>query len=121
MVECALLFDNIAQRIFRDRRRPVFSWLPQQVLRQPRQWVSWLLHDSCYDGAVFDRVLHDVFGDRYLFRGNSSLDMLTTSRSKIAVVATSIAPQTDTAVFGNFNTVQDVMDEYGKGKSRRGE
>jgi hypothetical protein len=83
--------------------------------------VSWLLHDSCYDGAVFDSVLQDVFGDQHLFRENNSPHMPASSRSKIAVVATSIASQTETAVFGNFNATQDVMDEYGKGMSGRGE
>ncbi|KAE8334246.1 hypothetical protein BDV24DRAFT_146189 [Aspergillus arachidicola] len=94
---CSQKFDLLARRIFRERRQPAISWLLRLILRRDSllgdipKWLSWFFHDSCYDARLFDDCLQEAFGgDR---------------RAKFGVVATSIARETKSFVFGNFNAV----------------
>ncbi|EAW20659.1 patatin-like phospholipase family protein [Aspergillus fischeri NRRL 181] len=108
--KCSDMFDRVARRIFHERResaisrffRTVFkAELPLAIL--PR-WVLWLLHDGCYDSGTFDLALKDVFGDDHRIFGAFDRQSTAISGTRFGVVATSIAKDTHSCVFGNFNS-----------------
>jgi hypothetical protein len=108
---CSDIFDRLARRIFHERRQSPASWLfrslfgRRSLFGEIHKWILWLLHDSCYDARIFDTTLREVFGDdRHIFDNvcPSSSSQLS-SKSKVAVVATSIAKEIKSFVFGNFN------------------
>jgi hypothetical protein len=108
---CSQTFDRLARRIFRERRQSSFSWLPRLVFGQNSslgvilQWLSWFFHDSCYDTRIFDFSLREAFQeDRRIFGVNSASPQ-PHSGTKFCVIATSIAKETRSFVFGNFNAV----------------
>lgn len=106
---CAKIFDQLAIRIFQQRR--------QSILGDMTRWIQWLLHDSCYDSRVFDTALKDAFGKNRRVFGVSSDDPSGSlhAGSKFGVVTTSISKDTDTFVIGNFNQSHESCDDYGKG------
>lgn len=58
------------------------------------QWISWLLHDSCYDPTVFGISLREAFG-----KAHCNFDIAGSwpelhSKSKLGVIATTIAKET---------------------------
>ncbi|PYH40993.1 patatin-like phospholipase family protein [Aspergillus saccharolyticus JOP 1030-1] len=80
------------------------------------KWISWIMSDSCYDAAIFDATLQEVFGrTRRAFQplGQGS-PLHSYSKSKFAAIATSIGKDTKSFVFGNFNPVEwlDKEDDY---------
>jgi hypothetical protein len=113
VADCAEMFDRLAHVVFSKKRRPALPWLPQQIFGQIRQWASWFMHDSCYDGSVFDTVLKDLFGSHSFFHGNPTV-LPGVSRTKIGVIATDIANKTRTVVIGNFNATRNATDDGGK-------
>ncbi|PYH75318.1 hypothetical protein BO82DRAFT_437453 [Aspergillus uvarum CBS 121591] len=111
---CSEVFDRLAQRIFRERRQPALNRALQLVLGRGSfleiipKWVSWIMRDSCYDAAIFDATLQEVFGrTRRAFQplGQGS-PLHSYSKSKFAAIATSIGKDTKSFVFGNFNPVE---------------
>ncbi|UDD63787.1 hypothetical protein AFCA_011046 [Aspergillus flavus] len=110
---CSKKFDLLARRIFRERRQPAISWLLRLILRRDSllgdipKWLSWFFHDSCYDARLFDDCLQEAFGgDRRIFEPvKDKLSARWRSGAKFGVVATSIARETKSFVFGNFNAV----------------
>ncbi|KAB8069859.1 patatin-like phospholipase [Aspergillus leporis] len=118
---CSQTFDLLARRIFRERRQPVISWLLRLVLGRDSllgnipKWLSWFLHDSCYDPRLFDVSLQEAFsGSRRVFdpAGECSRSHVH-SKSKFGVVAASIAKDTRSFVFGNFNAVDWFSKDHG--------
>ncbi|KAL3459620.1 patatin-like phospholipase [Aspergillus heterothallicus] len=108
---CSRTFDRLAKRIFRERRQSTLSRLPRLVFGQNSslgvilQWLSWFFHDSCYDTRIFDSSLQEAFQeDRRIF-GVNSASRQPHSGTKFCVIATSIAKETRSFVFGNFNAV----------------
>jgi hypothetical protein len=75
------------------------------------QWLSWLFHDGCYDARIFDASLREAFREDHRIFGAVGLHSRTHSRSKFGVVATSIAEETRSFVFGNFNAVDWFAEE----------
>lgn len=115
---CAKTFDQLAIRIFQQRRQSTFPWLTRQsILGDMTRWIQWLLHDSCYDSRVFDTALKDAFGKNRRVFGVSSDDPSGSlyAGSKFGVVTTSISKDTNTFVIGNFNQSHRSCDDYGKG------
>ncbi|KAB8227271.1 patatin-like phospholipase family protein [Aspergillus alliaceus] len=119
---CSQTFDLLARRIFRERRQPVISWLLRLVLGRDSllgdipKWLSWFLHDSCYDPRIFDVSLQEAFsGNRRVFDpvGEPSRSPVH-SRSKFGVIAASIAKDTRSFVFGNFNASDWFCKDHGK-------
>jgi hypothetical protein len=110
VADCAEMFDRLARVVFSKKRRPALPWLPHQIFGQIRQWASWFVHDSCYDGMLFDTVLKDLFGSHSLFHGDPTV-LPGVSRTKIGVVATDIANKTRTVVIGNFNATRNATDD----------
>ncbi|KAL3473200.1 acyl transferase/acyl hydrolase/lysophospholipase [Aspergillus californicus] len=115
---CSEVFDRLARRIFRERRRGTLSKMFRLILGRDSllggifQWVSWLLHDSCYDPRVFDASLREAFGEaRRIFDVVGTGSELH-SRSKFGVIATSIAKETRSFVFGNFNAADWSTGEH---------
>ncbi|KAH1893616.1 hypothetical protein KXV57_002773 [Aspergillus fumigatus] len=111
--KCSDVFDRLARRVFSQRRQPAISWVfhlilgRDSILGNTAKWLSWLLHDSCYDASVFDTCLREAFGEqRRIFDAVShgSSPQLN-SRSRFGVVAATIAKETKSFVFGNFNAV----------------
>jgi hypothetical protein len=87
----------------------VISWLLRLIIGRdsilgdiPR-WLSWLLHDSCYDTRVFDTCLREAFHNERRIFSAISQGPESHSQSKFGVVAASIAKETRSFVFGNFN------------------
>ncbi|CAG8887459.1 unnamed protein product [Penicillium egyptiacum] len=112
---CAKTFDQLASRIFQQRRQSTFPWPARQsILGNMTRWIQWLLHDSCYDSQIFDTALKDAFGkDRRIF-GVSPDDPVGSlyAGSKFGVVTTSISKDTSTFVIGNFNRSHRSCDDY---------
>ncbi|QQK44167.1 Patatin-like serine hydrolase, putative [Penicillium digitatum] len=115
---CSGIFEELARRIFRSRRRSPFALLnftyrSGSMLGNMGRWLHWLLHDSCYDARVFDDALKSVFGENRLMFGPSRDDPRGSlqSNSKIGVVTTSISRETGAFVIGNFNTVSEPEDQ----------
>jgi hypothetical protein len=112
---CAVIFSRLARCLFEKRRRPAFPWLPLSILGRPRQWYSWWRHDSCYDGSVFDEILHELYGNQSLLHSycrDSSGSIK--SGAKFGVVATSIGAKTETVLMGNFNAVKGASEDCGR-------
>ncbi|KAL4893422.1 acyl transferase/acyl hydrolase/lysophospholipase [Aspergillus ambiguus] len=108
---CSQVFDRLARRIFHERRRSILSSFSRllfgrdSILDGFLRWISWILHDSCYDAGVFDASLREAFGESHrIFDvvGPNPPSHLH-SKSKFAVIATTIAKETKSYVFGNFN------------------
>jgi hypothetical protein len=117
---CSQVFDRLARRVFRERRQPVISWLLRLIIGRdsilgdiPR-WLSWLLHDSCYDTNVFDTCLREAFHDERCIFSTISQGSESHSQSKFGVVAASIAKETRSFVFGNFNAADWYTKDHGK-------
>ncbi|KAA8642358.1 uncharacterized protein ATNIH1004_011302 [Aspergillus tanneri] len=115
---CSQVFDRLARRIFRNRRRMMLSRIFRFILGRDSvlggilQWVSWLLHDSCYDPRVFDASLREAFGESHRI-----FDVVDTgsgfhSRYKFGVIATTISKETKSFVFGNFNSADMSLGEH---------
>ncbi|KAL4817214.1 patatin-like phospholipase [Aspergillus spinulosporus] len=118
---CAGIFDQMARHIFEEKQSSSLSRAFQallgdrSVLGRVHRWLSWLLYDGCYSGHVFDSALKDVFGEADRMFEALYADSLPTTRSgaKFGVVATSIAKETRSFVFGNFNAAQITNDDCG--------
>jgi hypothetical protein len=120
--KCSDVFDRLARRVFSQRRQPAISWVfhlilgRDSILGNIAKWLSWLLHDSCYDASIFDTCLREAFGEqRRIFDAvsqDSSLQL--NSRAKFGVVAATIAKETKSFVFGNFNAVDWFSKERSK-------
>ncbi|KAE8396949.1 patatin-like phospholipase [Aspergillus pseudonomiae] len=110
---CSEKFDFLARRIFRERRQPVVSRLLHAILGQDSllgnipKWLSWFLHDSCYDPRLFDTTLQDAFSryKRIFDPACGTSHPTLQSKPKFGVVAASIAKDTRSFIFGNFNAV----------------
>ncbi|KAL4960580.1 patatin-like phospholipase family protein [Aspergillus stella-maris] len=106
---CSRTFDRLARRIFYERResmpsrffRSIFG--PQSLFGGAFQLASWFFHDSCYDSKVFEDSLREAFGDDIPIFGPVPDGSRSHSNSKFAVIATNIAKETKSFVFGNFN------------------
>jgi hypothetical protein len=112
VVDCASMYDRLARVVFREKRHPALPWVPRWIFRQTREWVSWFIHDGCYDGSVFDMVLQDALGTHSFFHGNPRVPSAL-ARTKIAVITTDIANRTKTVVIGNFNASHNAIDDPG--------
>lgn len=112
VADCARMYDRLARVVFREKRRPALPWIPRWIFGKTRQWISWFMHDGCYDGSVFDTVLRDILGDHSFFHGNPQVPSAM-ARTKIAVIATDIADKTKTVVIGNFNASHSATGEPG--------
>lgn len=117
---CSKIFDQVARRIFRERRNSILSRILQPVFGDGtifgnvHKWLLWLLHDGCYDGRNFDSALKEVFEEKiYLFDAIGS-STTQCSRTRVGVTATNIAKETRSFVFGNFNAVELSGDNSGQ-------
>lgn len=116
---CSHVFDHLARRIFRERRRLTFSCFLRLILGQDSlisgilQWMSWLLHDSCYDPTIFDASLREAFGKTHHIFDVAGTRPELHSRSKFGVIATNIAKETKSFVFGNFNAADPSSGDHG--------
>ncbi|GKZ27654.1 hypothetical protein AbraIFM66951_006112, partial [Aspergillus brasiliensis] len=117
---CSQAFDVLARRIFRERRQPAISHLLRLLLGKnsivgniPR-WLSWFLHDSCYDPRLFDASLQEAYGSsrRVSEPVNNGAQLRVHSQSKFGVIAANIAKDTRSFVFGNFNAVDWYENNY---------
>ncbi|KAJ6070721.1 hypothetical protein N7467_012040 [Penicillium canescens] len=122
---CSEIFEDLARRIFRERRHSPFLLLNRvygkgSILGEIGRWIQWLLHDSCYDARVFDAALRSAFGENRRMFGTSRDDPrgALRSNSKVGVVTTSISRETNAFVIGNFNAAHGWNDEDGKGLFR---
>jgi hypothetical protein len=122
---CSEIFEDLARRIFRERRHSPFLLLNRvygkgSILGEMGRWIQWLLHDSCYDARVFDAALRSAFGENRRIFGASRDDPrgALRSNSKVGVVTTSISRETNAFVIGNFNAAHGWNDEDGKGLFR---
>ncbi|KAL4927720.1 patatin-like phospholipase family protein [Aspergillus undulatus] len=110
-VTCSLTFERLARRIFYERREStpsrVFRFIfgPRSVFGGVFQLLSWFFHDSCYDSKVFEESLREAFRDDIPIFGPVPDSSRSHSNSKFAVIATNIAKETKSFVFGNFNVV----------------
>lgn len=120
--KCADVFDQMAHRIFHERRSSSLSRASQAIFGSTsffgnvHKWILWLLHDGCYDGRVFDMALKDTFGsnNRIFDTLKGENDSTMYSKSKMGVVATSIAKETWSFVFGNFNPAEMPRKDCGQ-------
>jgi hypothetical protein len=119
---CSEIFEDLARRIFRERRHSPFLLLNRvygkgSILGEMGRWIQWLLHDSCYDARVFDAALKSAFGDNRRIFGTSRDDPrgALQSNTKVGVVTTSISRETNAFVIGNFNAVDGWDNEHSKG------
>ena len=116
---CSQMFDRLARRIFCERRRFTFSRFLRLILGQNSllsgilQWISWLLHDSCYDPTVFDASLREAFGELHRIFDVASSRPELHSKSKFGVIAATIAKETKSFVFGNFNAADLSSGDHG--------
>ncbi|KAL4740381.1 patatin-like phospholipase [Aspergillus similis] len=108
---CSDMFDRLARRIFQERTQPTLAGLLQRFFGQGSfmgkfvQLLWWVYHDGCYDTRIFDASLREAFReDRRIF-GAVGSNTHSNSKSKFAVIATNIAKETTSFVFGNFNAV----------------
>ena len=76
--------------------------------------MSWLLHDSCYDPTVFDTSLWEVFEKTHCIFNVAGPRPELHSKSKFGVIATNIAKETKSFVFGNFNAADPSSRDHGK-------
>ncbi|KAL4860433.1 hypothetical protein BDV12DRAFT_205068 [Aspergillus spectabilis] len=119
---CAGIFDKMARQIFEQKQSSSFSRTVQamlgdgSLLGRVHKWLLWLLYDGCYSGHVFDSALKEVFGETSLMFESVNTDSLSkaSSRTKFGVVATSIAKETRSFIFGNFNPAQMSEDDCGQ-------
>lgn len=120
--QCSQIFENLAHRIFSERRHPLLLHFlrhfngQNSIIGETARWAQWLLRDSCYDARVFDAALKGVFSENRRLFGTSRDDPRGPIRSgaKVGVVATGISRDTSTFVIGNFNTAQELSSEQGK-------
>jgi hypothetical protein len=120
--KCADVFDRMARRIFHERRSSTLARASQAMfgshsfLGTVHKWLLWLLYDSCYDGRVFDLALKEVYTSNNRIFDSLLLEASSTrySKTKVGVVATSIARETRSFVFGNFNGTETAGEECGK-------
>lgn len=116
---CSQMFDRLARRIFCERRRFTFSRFFRLILGQNSllsgilQWISWLLHDSCYNLTVFDASLQEAFGELHCIFDVASSRPELHSKSKFGVIAATIAKETKSFVFGNFNAADLSSGDHG--------
>ncbi|KAL4745858.1 patatin-like phospholipase family protein [Aspergillus foveolatus] len=118
---CAGIFDRMARQIFEEKQSSSLSRAFQallgdrSLLGRAHKWLSWLLYDGCYSGHVFDSALKEVFGEVSQMFEALYVESLpsTSSRTKFGVVATSIAKETRSFVFGNFNPAQITKEDCG--------
>ncbi|PWY96029.1 patatin-like phospholipase [Aspergillus sclerotioniger CBS 115572] len=115
---CSTVFESLARRIFQSRRSSSLS----QSLRSNsggryliscfHKWLLWLLYDGCYDSHVFDSALKEAFGEQTrLFDSRAHISSRqSSSGTRLGVVAASIAKNTRSFIFGNFNTPEIVKD-----------
>ncbi|KAA8649656.1 uncharacterized protein ATNIH1004_002327 [Aspergillus tanneri] len=110
----------MARRIFHERRSSAFARASQAIFGRRsffgtvHKWLLWLLYDGCYDGSVFDTALKEVYTNNRLFDSLRMGDSSTThSKTRVGVVATSIARETRSFVFGNFNSTESAGQECG--------
>ncbi|KAE8371112.1 patatin-like phospholipase [Aspergillus bertholletiae] len=114
---CSEKFDRVARQIFHNRRNSLLSKVfrstagRESVIAHLHKWLLWFLFDGCYDSNIFDSVLKDVYGERTRIfdpqpRANS---VSLFSGTKVGVVAASIAKNTRSFVFGNFNTAENAV------------
>ncbi|THC87635.1 hypothetical protein EYZ11_012916 [Aspergillus tanneri] len=118
--KCGAVFDHMARRIFHERRSSAFARASQAIFGRRsffgtvHKWLLWLLYDGCYDGSVFDTALKEVYTNNRLFDSLRMGDSSTThSKTRVGVVATSIARETRSFVFGNFNSTESAGQECG--------
>lgn len=116
VLTCSRVFERLARRIFQERLKSAFSWLPGLMLGRIRKWLTWWLHDGCYDGTIFDTTLKEIFGEHRRMFGALELGPFkpTISRTKVGVVATNIARDTKSFIFGNFNAARVNSEDCGK-------
>ncbi|GMF77642.1 unnamed protein product [Aspergillus oryzae] len=120
--KCADVFDRMARRIFHERRSSTLARASQAMfgshsfLGTVHKWLLWLLYDSCYDGRVFDLALKEVYTINNRIFDSLLLEASSTrySKTKVGVVATSIARETRSFVFGNFNGTETAAEDCGK-------
>ncbi|KAL4924643.1 patatin-like phospholipase family protein [Aspergillus undulatus] len=118
---CTGIFDKMARQIFEEKQSSPLSRAFQamlgdgSLLGRVHKWFLWLLYDGCYSGRVFDSVLKEVFGEVSRLFEALYVDGLpiTSSRTKFGVVATSIAKETRSFIFGNFNPAQILEEDCG--------
>lgn len=118
--KCSQMFEDLAQRIFQERRHSRFLRLlshmhGESLFGETARWIQWLLRDSCYDSRNFDTALREAFGeDRRLFgsAGTAAKGPLR-SGPKAGVITTSISKKTGAFVIGNFNVIPDSDMQYG--------
>ncbi|KAB8212999.1 patatin-like phospholipase [Aspergillus novoparasiticus] len=119
--KCAAVFDRMARRIFHQRRTSLLARASQAVFGRNsffgsvHKWFLWILYDSCDDGLVFDVTLKEVFTENKRIFDSLHKDgsRATYSRTKSGVVATSIARETGSFVFGNFNGAEGASQNCG--------
>ncbi|KAE8383882.1 patatin-like phospholipase [Aspergillus bertholletiae] len=119
--KCADVFDRMARRIFHERRSSTLARASQAMfgshsfLGTVHKWLLWLLYDSCYDGRVFDLALKEVYTINNRIFDSLLLEASSTrySKTKVGVVATSIARETRSFVFGNFNGTETAAEDCG--------
>ncbi|GKZ59930.1 hypothetical protein AnigIFM49718_006254 [Aspergillus niger] len=116
---CSETFDLLARRIFRERRQPAISSLlrfllgKNSILGNIPRWLSWFLHDSCYDPRLFDTSLQEAYGSsRRISDTVTNGSQVLHSQSKFGVIAANIAKDTRSFVFGNFNAVDWYENGY---------
>ena len=123
---CSQIFDRLARRIFYERRESISSRVframfgPQSLFGGFFQLLSWFFHDSCYDTNVFDECLREAFPEDLAIFGPIGDGPKSHSNSKFAVIATNIARETRSFVFGNFNVADWFAgNQHGLGLSPR--
>ncbi|KAL2801854.1 patatin-like phospholipase [Aspergillus granulosus] len=106
---CSQMFDRLARRIFEERIQSSLSRVLRFLFGQYSllgaifQWLSWFCQDGCYDTRIFDASLREAFREERRIFGVVGVSSHSKSRSKFGVIATNIAKETRSFVFGNFN------------------
>lgn len=108
--KCLDMFNKVARRIFHERRESAISCFFRMIFKAelplailPR-WVLWLLHNRCYDSGTFNLALKDVFSDDHRIFGAFNRQSTAISGMRFGVMATSIAKDTYSYIFSNFNS-----------------
>ena len=91
--------------------QPVFG--DGAIFGSVHKWLLWLLHDGCYDGRNFDLALKEVFEEKLRLFDAIGDSTLLCSKTRVGVIATSIAQETRSFVFGNFNAAEMSNEHYG--------